>query len=49
MLTKIAVVSWNSRIGTMNVKAKMNFDKNVAIVDSQISFVVCLFSASSET
>ena len=32
----------------MNVSAKINFDMNVDIVDSQISFTEYLFSASSE-
>lgn len=32
----------------MNVEAKRNFEEKVEIVDSQISFVECLFSDSSE-
>ena len=32
----------------INVDAKMNFEKKVAIVDSHISFVECLFSDSSD-
>lgn len=44
----IAVESVNNKIGMMNIRAKTNFAKNVAAVASQISFVWCLFSASSE-
>ena len=33
----------------MNVSAKINLETSVAIVDSHISFVVCLFSDSSQT
>ncbi len=43
-----ATVKSNSKTGTTNVEAKMNFDKNVEIVDCQISPHVCLFSDSSE-
>jgi hypothetical protein len=49
MLTMMAVERGNNRMGTTNVKAKMNFDRKVQTVDSQISFVLCLFSDSSET
>ena len=48
MLTMIAVSRLSSMMGIVNVSAKANFDKNVAIVDYHISFVVCLFSDSSE-
>ena len=47
-LTMIAVSSSSSIRGMMNVSAKRNFDKKVAIVDCHISFVVCVFSDSSE-
>ena len=39
----------NNKKGNIKVSAKTNFDKNVAIVDSHISLVVCLFSDSSDT
>lgn len=35
-------------MGTTNVTAKINFESKVEIVDSQISFVVCLSSDSSD-
>jgi len=44
----IAVESSNNKMGMTNVRAKINFDKNVATVDSQISLNECLFSDSSE-
>jgi hypothetical protein len=45
----IAVERSNTKMGTMNVNANRNLEANVANVDSQISFVVWIFSASSET
>ena len=47
-LTKIAVDSSNNKIGMINVNAKRNLEKNVEIVDSQISLEACRFSDSSE-
>ncbi len=46
MLAIIAVDSSNANTGTRNVKAKMNFETTVDIVDSHISFVVWSFSDS---
>lgn len=48
MHTKIAVGSFKNKIGIIKVNAKINFETKVDIVDSHISFVVCLFSDSSE-
>ncbi len=47
-LAIIAVESENNKNGTINVNAKTNLDRNVLIVDSQISLVECLISDSSE-
>ena len=47
-LTTIAVLSENRSRGIINVEAKMNFEKKVAMVDYHISFVECLFSDSSD-
>ena len=44
----IAVLNGKTRTGTINDIAKMNLERNVDIVDSQISVAVCLFSDSSE-
>ena len=48
MLTAIAVESPNKRTGTIKVSAKNSLDKKVTNVDFQISFAVCLSSASSD-
>ncbi len=45
MLVVIAVFSSKRRIGTKNVNAKMNFDKKVAIVDSQTFLKDCLVNS----
>jgi hypothetical protein len=45
----MAVKRSKNRTGTKNVKAKINLEKKVEIVDSQTSRTVCLFSDSSET
>jgi hypothetical protein len=47
-LTTIAIESSNSKTGTINVNAKTNFETNVEVVASHISFGKCLFSDSSE-
>jgi hypothetical protein len=47
-LAIIAVGNCSNRRGTINVRAKANLDIKVDIVAIQISFVVCLFSVSSE-
>ena len=39
----------NNAIGIINVNATKSLVKNVEAVDSHISLVVCLFSASSAT
>ncbi len=44
----IATDNENNNTGIKNVRAKKNLAKKVIKVDSQISFVVCLFSDSSE-
>lgn len=45
----IAVESSKNKIGMINVSAKINLVRKVAMVDSQTSLVECLFSASSDT
>ena len=48
MLTITAKDRLNNKIGIMNVNANTNLARNVDIVDSQISLVVCLFPDSSD-
>jgi hypothetical protein len=49
-LTRTAVESsLNNKTGMINVNANTNLEENVVIVACQISFVVCMFSDSSET
>ena len=48
MLTTIEVERSNSAIGAMNVNAKKNLVKKVAMVASHISFGVFVFLNSSE-
>jgi hypothetical protein len=48
MLTITEVDKSSIITGIMNVIAVMNLNRNVETVDSQISFSLCLFSASSE-
>ena len=48
MLMMIAICNGNKRIGTIKERAKINFEKNVAIVDSHISRVECTLSDSSD-
>ncbi len=46
--TMTAVERLKRRSGTIKVDAKTNLDRKVKIVDSHISFALCLFSDSSE-
>src|SRR3989344_5218558 len=48
VLMSVARESESSKVGMINARAKINFDRNVKAVDSHISLVVCLFSNSSE-
>lgn len=48
MLIIIDVVSSNIKTGIMKVNEKMNLKMNVNMVASQISFTVCMASASSD-
>lgn len=48
MFVMMAVVSGRRRMGMVKVRAKRNFERKVAMVDSQMSFVVFWGSDSSE-
>ena len=48
MLMIILIFKLKIKKGIMNTIAKINLNKNVDVVDSQICLGVCLFSPSSE-